>query len=48
MDGVHLLRKHGVEFNASACVGRETAQHVLEVYQKARAACLEGKGYAVK
>jgi uncharacterized protein len=33
MDGVRLLRKHGVEFNALACVGRETAKHPLEVYR---------------
>ena len=30
MNGVHLLKKHGVEFNALACVGRETAHHPLE------------------
>jgi len=30
---VRLLQKHGVEFNALACVGRETAQHPLEVYR---------------
>ena len=33
MSGVRLLQKHGVEFNALACVGRETAQHPLEVYR---------------
>jgi len=33
MDGVGLLQKYGVEFNALACVGRETAQHALEVYR---------------
>jgi uncharacterized protein len=33
MTGVRLLQKHGVEFNALACVGRETAKHPLEVYR---------------
>ncbi|MDD2892746.1 MAG: anaerobic sulfatase maturase [Halothiobacillaceae bacterium] len=33
MHGVRLLQKHGVEFNALACVGRETAYHPLEVYR---------------
>ncbi len=33
MAGVELLRKHGVEFNALACVGRETAYRPLEVYR---------------
>ena len=33
MDGVRLLRKHGVEFNVLACVGKETAQRPLEVYR---------------
>ncbi|MDZ7589350.1 MAG: anaerobic sulfatase maturase [Rubrivivax sp.] len=33
MAGVRLLQKHGVEFNALACVGRETAKHPLEVYR---------------
>lgn len=32
MHGVRLLQKHGVEFNALACVGRETACRPLEVY----------------
>lgn len=33
MAGVQLLQKHGVEFNALACVGRETAYKPLEVYR---------------
>jgi len=33
MAGVRLLQKHGVEFNALACVGRETAYKPLEVYR---------------
>jgi uncharacterized protein len=33
MEGVRLLQKHGVEFNALACVGRETAYKPLEVYR---------------
>ena len=33
MAGVRLLQKHGVEFNALACVGRETAHQPLEVYR---------------
>ena len=33
MVGVRLLQKHGVEFNALACVGRETAYKPLEVYR---------------
>ena len=33
MDGIRLLQKHQVEFNALACVGRETALHPLEVYR---------------
>ncbi len=33
MRGVHLLQKHGVEFNVLACVGRNTAYHPLEVYR---------------
>ncbi|MGE5160476.1 MAG: radical SAM protein, partial [Betaproteobacteria bacterium] len=33
MAGVRMLQKHGVEFNALACVGRETAHHPLEVYR---------------
>jgi len=33
MEGVRLLQKHGVEFNALACVGRETARRPLEVYR---------------
>jgi uncharacterized protein len=33
MRGVRLLQKHGVEFNVLACVGRETANHPLEVYR---------------
>lgn len=32
MQGVRLLQKHGVEFNALACVGRETAYRPLDVY----------------
>ena len=32
MRGVRLLQKHGVEFNALACVGRETAYRPLDVY----------------
>jgi uncharacterized protein len=32
MQGLRLLRKHGVEFNVLACVARETAHHPLEVY----------------
>jgi uncharacterized protein len=33
MAGVRLLQKHGVEFNALACVGRDTAYRPLEVYR---------------
>ena len=33
MQGVRLLQKHQVEFNALACVGRETAYRPLEVYR---------------
>jgi uncharacterized protein len=33
MRGVRLLQQHGVEFNALACVGRDTAHHPLEVYR---------------
>lgn len=33
MAGVRLLQKHQVEFNALACVGRETAHRPLEVYR---------------
>jgi uncharacterized protein len=33
MAAVRLLQKHGVEFNALACVGRETAYRPLEVYR---------------
>ena len=33
MQGVRLLQKHGVEFNALACVGRETARRPLDVYR---------------
>jgi uncharacterized protein len=33
MAGVRMLQKHGVEFNALACVGRETAKHPLDVYR---------------
>jgi uncharacterized protein len=33
MQGVRLLQKHGVEFNALACVGRETAFRPLDVYR---------------
>lgn len=33
MEGVRLLQKHRVEFNALACVGRETAHHPLEIYR---------------
>jgi len=33
MQGVRLLQKHGVEFNALACVGRETAYRPLDVYR---------------
>lgn len=33
MHGVRLLQKHGVEFNALACVGRETAYRPLDVYR---------------
>lgn len=33
MQGVRLLQKHGVQFNALACVGRHTAYHPLEVYR---------------
>lgn len=32
MQGVRLLQKHQVEFNALACVGRETARRPLDVY----------------
>ena len=30
--GLHLLQKHGVEYNILACVSRETAYQPLEVY----------------
>lgn len=33
MAGVRLLQKHGIEFNALACVGAETARRPLEVYR---------------
>lgn len=33
MRGVRLLQKHSVEFNALACVGRETAYHPHDVYR---------------
>ncbi len=33
MRSVRLLQQHGVEFNALACVGRETASRPLEVYR---------------
>ena len=33
MQGVRLLQKHRVEFNALACVGRDTAYRPLEVYR---------------
>ncbi|MGE5090456.1 MAG: anaerobic sulfatase maturase [Candidatus Levyibacteriota bacterium] len=33
MRGVRLLQKHNVEFNALACVGRETAYRPLDVYR---------------
>ncbi|MDV5170420.1 anaerobic sulfatase maturase [Photobacterium rosenbergii] len=33
MKGIRLLQKHQVEFNALACVGRETAYQPLEVYR---------------
>ena len=33
MRGLGLLKKHGVEYNVMACVGRETAKHPLEVYR---------------
>ena len=33
MRGVRLLHKHGVEFNALACVGRQTAYRPLDVYR---------------
>ncbi len=33
MQGVRLLQKHQVEFNALACVGRETAYRPLDVYR---------------
>jgi uncharacterized protein len=33
MAGIRLLQKHGVEFNALACVARHTAHHPLEVYR---------------
>lgn len=33
MAGVRLLQQHGVEFNALACVGHDTAHHPLEVYR---------------
>lgn len=33
MAGVRLLQKHQVEFNALACVGRDTAYRPLEVYR---------------
>ncbi len=33
MQGVRLLQKHGVEFNALACVGCETAHRPLDVYR---------------
>ncbi|MCQ1058983.1 anaerobic sulfatase maturase [Photobacterium sp. DNB23_23_1] len=32
MQGVRLLKKHQVEFNVLACVGRETASRPLDVY----------------
>ncbi len=32
MQGVRLLQKHGVEFNALACISRETAHQPLDVY----------------
>jgi len=32
LKGLHLLKKHGVEFNVLACVARETAKKPLEVY----------------
>jgi uncharacterized protein len=32
MQGLKLLRKHGVEYNVLACVNRETAKHPLDVY----------------
>ena len=32
MQAVRLLQEHGVEFNALACVGRETAYRPLDVY----------------
>jgi uncharacterized protein len=33
MAGVQLLQKHRVEFNALACVGRDTAYRPLDVYR---------------
>lgn len=33
MRGVRLLQQHGVEFNALACVGRDTAHQPLDVYR---------------
>src|SRR5512135_3339782 len=33
MQGVRLLQKHGIEFNALACVGCDTAYRPLEVYR---------------
>ncbi len=33
MRGVRLLQKHGVAFNALACVGRETARRPRDVYR---------------
>jgi uncharacterized protein len=33
MEGVRRLQAHGVEFNALACVGRDTAHRPLEVYR---------------
>lgn len=33
MEGVRALQRHGVEFNALACVGRETAHRPLDVYR---------------
>lgn len=33
MQGVRTLQRHGVEFNALACVGRDTAYRPLEVYR---------------
>ncbi|NLF38065.1 anaerobic sulfatase-maturation protein [bacterium] len=33
MDGIALLRKHGVEYNALTVVGRHNARHPLNVYR---------------